>query len=68
METDSDARDPQKGDREDAGNYRTICSLPVLDKVLATAMYARLAPSVHKVQPPNGGSSDGLQTVGAALS
>ena len=28
----------KKGDVEDAGNYRPICSLPVLDKLFATVM------------------------------
>ena len=60
METDSDTRDPQKGDREDAGNYRPICLLPVLYKLFATAMYARLAPSLHKVQPPGHQTVDHL--------
>ena len=41
----------KKGDREDAGNYMPICSLPVLYKLFATILYARLAPSLHKVQP-----------------
>ena len=45
----------KKGDREDAGNYRPICSLPVLYKLFATALYARLAPSLHKIQPPDHG-------------
>ena len=43
----------QKGDREDEGNYRPICSLPVLCKSFTTVLYARLAPSLHRVQPPN---------------
>ena len=43
----------KKGDREDPGNYRPICSLPVLYKLFATALYARLAPSLHKIQPPD---------------
>ena len=42
------------GDVEDAGNYRPICSLPVLYKLFATASYARLAPSLDKCQPPDG--------------
>ena len=45
----------KKGDREDAGNYRPICSLPVLYKLFATVLYARLAPSLHKIQPPDQG-------------
>ena len=43
----------KKGDREDAGNYRPMCSLPVLYQLFATVLYARLAPSLHKVQPPD---------------
>ena len=42
-------------DREDAGNYRPICSLPVLYKLFATVLYARLAPSLHKIQLPDRG-------------
>ena len=45
----------KKGDREDAGNYRPFCSLPVLYKLFATVLYARLAPSLHKIQPPDQG-------------
>ena len=41
----------KKGGREDAGNYRPICSLPVLYKWFATVSYARLAPCLHRVQP-----------------
>ena len=37
----------KKGDREDAGNYSPICSLPVLYKLFATVLYARLAPCLH---------------------
>ena len=66
----------KKGDREDAGNYKPICSLPVLYKLFATVLYARLAPSLHKIrppgwvsaQPPNRRSSDGVQGAGATLS
>ena len=43
----------KKSDREDAGNYRPICSLPVLYKLFATVLYARFAPSLHKIQPPD---------------
>ena len=43
----------KKGDREDAGNYRPICGLPILYKLFATVLYARLAPELHKVQPPD---------------
>ena len=54
----------KKRDREDAGNYEPICSLPVLHKLFATAMHARLVPSLHKVQPPDqGGFRPNHQTV-----
>ena len=43
----------KKGDVEDAGNYRPICARPVLYKLLATALYARLAPTQDKCQPPD---------------
>ena len=43
----------KKGDREAAGNYRPICSLPVLYKLFATVLYVRLALSLHRVQPPD---------------
>ena len=45
----------KKGDREDAGNFRPICSLPILYKLFATVLCARLAPSLHKIQPPDQG-------------
>ena len=45
----------KKGDREDAGSYRPICSLPVLYKLFATVLYARLAPSLHKIQTSDQG-------------
>ena len=51
----SEYRSFTKGDREDAGKYRPICSLPVLYTLFATALYARLAPSLHKIQPPGQG-------------
>ena len=43
----------KEGDREDAGNYRPICSLPVLYKLFAPVLYARLAPGLHSFQPPD---------------
>ena len=43
----------KKGDTEDPGNYRPICGLPILYKLFATVFYARLAPSLHKIQPPD---------------
>ena len=43
----------KKGDRENAGNYRPMCGLPILYKLFATVLYARLAPGLHKIQPPD---------------
>ena len=44
----------KKGDVEDAGHYRPICSL-VLCKLFVTALYARLAQSLDTCQPPDQG-------------
>ena len=60
---------PKKGGVEDAGNYLPIRSLPVLYKLFATALYARLAPRLaprlDKCQPPDqGGFRPSHQTVG----
>ena len=43
----------KKGDREDAGNYRPVCGLPILYKLFATVLYARLAPGLHRIQLPD---------------
>ena len=43
----------KKGSRDDPGNYRPICGLPILYKLFATVLYARLAPGLHRVQPPD---------------
>ena len=43
----------KKGDREDAGNYRPNCGLQIQYKLFATVLYARLAPSLHRIQPPD---------------
>ena len=45
----------KKGDVEDADNYRSICSLPVLYKLFTTALYARLVPLLDKCQPADQG-------------
>ena len=45
----------KKGDVEDAGNYRPMCSPPVLYNLFPTALYARLAPPLDKCQPPDQG-------------
>ena len=68
----------KKGDVENAGNCRPICSPPVLYNLFATAFFARLAPPLDKMpasrsgwfqaKPPNDGSPDGIQNDGAALS
>ena len=42
----------KKGDRENAGNYRPMCGFPILYKLFATVLYARLAPGLHRIQPP----------------
>ena len=41
----------KKGDMEDSGNCRPICGLPLLYKLFATVLYARLALCLHKIQP-----------------
>ena len=43
----------KKRDREEAGNYRPISILPVIYKLFATVLYARLVPSLHKIQLPD---------------
>ena len=40
----SESRSSTTKESEGAGNYRPICSLPVLYKLFATVLYARLAP------------------------
>ena len=40
----------QKGDVEDVGNYRPICSLPALHKLFSTILYSRLYPRVDQKQ------------------
>ena len=60
----------KNGDVEDAGNYRPMCSLPVLYKLFATALHARLAPKLDKCHPAvtsNCRPLDGVQDAGAAL-
>ena len=43
----------KNGDVEDAGNYRPICSLPVLHKLFTTELCARLVPRLDSCQPPD---------------
>ena len=40
----------KKGDVEDVGNYRPICSLPALYKLFTTTLYSRLYPSFDQIQ------------------
>ena len=42
--------DTQKGDVEEAGNYRPICSLPALYKLFTTILYSRLYPRLDQIQ------------------
>ena len=43
----------KKSVRENPGNYRPICGLPILYKLFATVLYARLAPGLNRIQPPD---------------
>ena len=40
----------KKGDVEDGGNYRPICSLPALYKLFTTVLYRRLHPRLDQIQ------------------
>ena len=40
----------KKGDVEDVGNYRPICSLPALYKLFTTILYSRLYPRLDQKQ------------------
>ena len=40
----------KKGDMENVGNYRPICSLPALYKLISTILYRRLYPRVDQEQ------------------
>ena len=40
----------KKGDVEDVGNYRPICSLPALYKLFTTILYSRLYPRLDQIQ------------------
>ena len=40
----------KKGDVEDVGNYRPICSLPALYKLFSTILYRRLHPRLDQIQ------------------
>ena len=45
----------KKGDVQDAGNYRPICSMPALYKLFSTLLYKRLYPRLDQGQPPDQG-------------
>ena len=40
----------EKGDVEDVGNYRPICSLLALYKLFTTILYIRLYPRLGQIQ------------------
>ena len=40
----------RKGDVENVGNYRPICSLPALYKLFKTMLYSRLYPRLDQIQ------------------
>ena len=40
----------KKGNEEDVGNYRPICTLPVLHKMFSTILYNRLHPRLDQDQ------------------
>ena len=40
----------KKGDVENVGNYRPICSLPELYKLFTTILYSRLYPRLDQKQ------------------
>ena len=40
----------KKGDVEDVGNYRPICSLPALYKLFTTTLYSRLYPRLDQTR------------------
>ena len=43
----------KKGDVEEAGNYRPICTLPALYKLFSTLLYNRLYPKLDRGQADN---------------
>ena len=48
----------KKGDVEDVGNYRPICSLQALYRLFTTILYRRLYPSLDQI---TSGRSGGIQ-------
>ena len=53
-----------KGNEEDAGNYRPICTSPALYKLFTTVLYIRLHPRLDQGQPADqGGFRRSHQTV-----
>ena len=65
----------KKGDVEDVINYRPICSLPVMYKLLSTILYGRLYPMLDQNQAegglqknlPDNGSFCDVQNVGTEM-
>ena len=54
----------KKGDVQDAGNYRPICTLPALYKLFSTPLYMRLYARLDQGQPADpGGFRRSHQTV-----
>ena len=59
MHTSNMEKNSSKSDPHKRVTWKTLvttkCTLPVLQKLFATAFYARLAPSLDKCQPPDQG-------------
>ena len=55
----------KKGDVEDVGNYRPICSLPALYNFFTTILYSRLYPRLDQIQAEDqAGCRSSHQTTG----
>ena len=52
----------KKGDLEDVGNYRPICSLPALYKLFTTILHSRLNPRLDQTQAEDQGFRSSYQT------
>ena len=65
----------KKGNLEDAGDYRLICTLPALYKLFSTIIYNRLYSRLDQAQPEDqggfrrsyAGPSCNLQTLGTEM-